>query len=99
MLLHRSSTTYRMTSSSIGSSAFLPAVPLGNLDNASRVDVDFEENLLSALGMTTSQPLRAPRPGGPTIGQLEPVGDAILPLLACVLVYMSVRVRRAFKKQ
>lgn len=97
MLLHRSSTTNRLNSTSSNGSAFIPAVPLGNLDNASRMDVGFEENLLSTLGMSTSVPMRAPRPGGPTIGQLEPVGDMLLPMLACAFAYVAIRMKRTLK--
>lgn len=55
------------------------------------VGQDFEESLLVTLGMAEA-PLRSPRPGGNTsVGELTPIGDAVLPMLACVLVYMCAR--------
>ena len=37
---------------------------------------------------------------GPSIGELTPVGDALLPLLACLIAYAAYKIRRlkTFKK-
>lgn len=69
---------------------------------SSTISEEFENTILEALGMREEEPTyamaRAPRPGGNTsIGELTPVGDAILPLLACVCVYIGMRIRRARK--
>lgn len=55
-------------------------------------DDAFETGLLENLGMLA--PARVPqRPDSGAVGEL-PIGDAILPLLACVCVYVAMRVRR-----
>lgn len=47
----------------------------------------------------SAQPMRVGRPGTGSVGELTPIGDGILPLLACTVVYICVRAHRAFVKQ
>ena len=56
---------------------------------------DMYEQYLSADAGQSKMYARGSRPNdGPTLGELTPVGDAVLPLLACVVVYAAFKIRR-----
>ena len=56
---------------------------------------DIYEQYLSADAGQSKMYARGSRPNdGPTLGELTPVGDAVLPLLACVVVYAEFKIRR-----
>ena len=56
---------------------------------------DIYEQYLSADAGQSKMYARGSRPNdGPTLGELTPVGDAVLPLLACVVVYAAFKIRR-----
>ncbi|MGM9826525.1 MAG: hypothetical protein ACI3Z8_08860 [Paludibacteraceae bacterium] len=56
---------------------------------------DMYEQYLSADAGQSKMYARGSRPDdGPTLGELTPVGDAVLPLLACVIAYAAFKIRR-----
>lgn len=67
------------------------------MEESTNISEDWADHILVTLGMKEPDYVaaRVPRPGGGAVGELTPIGDCILPLLACLLVYIGVRVKRA----
>ena len=56
---------------------------------------DIYERYVAADAGQSKVYARGSRPNdGPTLGELTPVGDAVLPLLACVVVYAAFKIRK-----